>query len=471
MKVLLVNPPGFDGIKFVREGRCAERESAFSYSLPPHSLLSIASVMRREGIDVNILDSIAERKTFEDLEGVLRKSNYDVILINTIINTMHSDTKVAELAKKHGIFSAFIGIFPTAMDVWCLKNSKADAVIRNEPEITALHMVKALDKKIPLENVRGITFKSRNRIKRNKARPFEKNMETFRIETRDMIDNSLYKMPFSNDPVALVAPSRGCPYKCTFCAASIYYGNELRCRKAGSIFEEICEIYHEHKIRDIGLWAEVFLRDKKNFSDLLDLLRREKMDINLYTTSRVDIVDYATMREMKSVGFRSIAFGIESGSQKILNRARKGTTVRQSFDSIKSAKKSGLQTVCHMVLGLPGETKQTMGESLEFAVKSDPDFFNFYIALPYPGTEFYEEAIRNKWIKSDKWDEFEINKAVISYDNLTAEEIEKFRQKAFLKFYLRPGKMLNTMVKIPPHNYLKFFSSLPNFAKDWIFTK
>ncbi|UCC91312.1 MAG: radical SAM protein, partial [Candidatus Aenigmatarchaeota archaeon] len=389
MKVFLINPPSYKGIDFVREGRCAERTSAFSYSLPPHTLMSIATLMRKGNFQPKITDCIEEHINFRELEHEIKKENPGMIIINTTTPTIHGDLKVGRIAKKYGIFSALVGTFPSVMDEWCLRNSKADAVVRNEPEITSLELAKRISRQKNLKNVRGVTFREGNRIIRNKPRPFERDMEKFRVEARDLVNNRLYKMPFSNDPVAMVAPSRGCPFNCTFCITQNYYGNRLRSRKAECIFEEIRDVYNSQGIKDIALWAESFLIDKKGIRELMTLLKGEKMDINLYITSRVDSVDYPLMKRMKSSGFRSIGFGVESGSQEILDRCRKGITTAQSRDAINSAKKAGLQTMCHMIFGLPGETPETMRASLNFALKTDPDFYNFYTAIPYPGTEFY----------------------------------------------------------------------------------
>jgi anaerobic magnesium-protoporphyrin IX monomethyl ester cyclase len=469
MKVLLVNPPKYNGIGFVREGRCAERESAFSYSLPPHSLMSIATLLKKECFEPKIMDCMIDDMNFGTLERHVERVKPDLIIINTAISTIYGDLKVAETAKKNGIFSALIGTFPTIMDEWCLKNSDADAVIRNEPEITSLELAKSLSRNKGLKDVEGLTLKEGGAIIKNDPRPFEKNMDIFRVDTRDIVNNRAYKMPFSSKPVAMVAPSRGCPFNCTFCVSRIYYGRKLRTRSPESIAEELREVRDDYGIRDIALWAEGFLLDKKCSNALMEMLKKEKIDVNLYITSRVDAVDYDFMKKMKAVGFRSIAFGVESGCQKILDRARKGITPKQSMDAIRAAKKANLQTMCHMIFGLPGETNETMRKSLAFASRTDADFYNFYTAIPYPGTAFYEEASRKKWIKTYRWDQYEINKAVVGYANLTREDIEKFRQQAFVKYYTRPKKIFNTLGKIPKRDYIKFFSSVPSFIADWIF--
>lgn len=468
MKVLLVDPPPYENLDFVREGRCHERASAFCYMLPPLSLMSIASFLKRRGNKVEIKDCIANNLDYEELKKIVKDLDPGLIISSTGTSSIYGDLKIGGVGTEFEIPTAVIGDFCSVKDEWCLENSEVDFIIRNEPEKTAVKLTEAIEGGKKLKEVKGISFKKKGEVIRNEKRPFIEDTSKLYIDTRDLVDNEKYNLTLSDGPLAMVTSSRGCPHSCTFCTASIFYGKKPRYRKPEAIFEEMRRCKHQG-IDNIALWGENYPSNRKFIMQLSKLLQKEDLNVKWHLTSRVDEVDQEMLRVMKKGGCETLMLGVESGSQKILDRANKNIKLRQTRKAVEKAKEVGLKTSAHMIFGLPGETRETMKKSQKFALELDPDFFNFYCAVPFPGTDFYREARRKNWIDTYDWSKYELNQSVISYPHLKAEEIEEFRRGAFLKFYSRPKKAFQIFKKAD--NKLSLLKSVPKFLKNWVYNK
>lgn len=470
-KVLLINPPSNFNSKYIREGRCNQRSEAFSYFLPPLSLLSIGSLLRRNNIKVKIIDFEAKKRKIKKFIKIAKKFNPELIISSVAIETIYSDLKFLEMMKR--ITNAFVGVmgvFPTVEYEWILKNYNIDFVIRNEPEITALEISKIKKENFfkEIKEIKGVAFKINNKIFKNPEREFYHDINYFKVDSYDLIDVKDYNLPFSNRPVGLVSPERGCPFNCIFCVASIYYGKKPRYKKVNVVIDEINHLVYENKVKDIGFWSEVLTLNKKFTIEIFKSIIKEKIDANFYLTTRVDNVNKEILKIMKKANVITVAFGIESASQKILDTAKKGITVKQIKDAIKNIKLYNMNALGHVIFGLPGETLSSMKTTLNFVLKNKVDFTNFYIAVPYPGTEFFELAKSKGWIKTFDWSKYGLQNAVISYPHLPDHILEKFRKHAFLKFYSSPQKILSVIKAINIRDCLPFFKEIVRVYSNWI---
>jgi radical SAM superfamily enzyme YgiQ (UPF0313 family) len=469
MKVTLINPPEYQGYKYVREGRCEQRTSSYQYLLPPLSLMSIAAVLEKEGINVKILDCIAENISLEKLEKILEKERPELIIVNLSTPSYYGDAKVAEISKKLNIFSAVIGVHCSALPEETLNDTKFDAVIRGEPEITARELVKELEKKdTKLEKINGLSYRTGEEIKHNASRQYINNLDELPFPARHLVDNKKYLFPFSKEPWTLLSANRGCPYNCIFCTAHLYCGRNQRFRSPQNIADEIEEIATKFKVKNIGMWGEIFTLNKDIVEKVCNEIKRRKLDINWYVTSRVDSLDENRIKNLISAGCKALTLGIESGSQKILNNIKKGITVQQSLRTIRLCKKHDLEIQAHLIFGLPGETKETIKETIKFINKANPDYANFYCAVPFPGTEFWDYVIKNNYLLTRDWSKFEINNAIISYPNLKATEIQNAKKMAFIKFYFRQNKIAEILNKYKISEYKQLFKDGFIFFKEWV---
>lgn len=473
MKVLILNPPAYKGIKFIREGRCEQRLSSFQYVMVPISLPSIAGLLREKGHELRIVDSMVEDYGIAEVKEEIRRFDPSLIIVDMSTVTYFGDAATIEALKEGEDYHiAAIGTHVTALPEATLKETKLDSVIRGEPEETSLCLADALENANKLSEVEGISFRQNGQILHNPSRPFIENLDQLPFPARDLIKNDRYTMPVSNRPYTLVITSRGCSHNCIFCTARQYYGCRLRKRTPKNIVDEIEEIIKRFGITDITMWSDTFTLDREFVVGVCNEIKRRGLGFNWMTNSRVDRVDKGLLKLMKEAGCSMLSFGIESGSQRILNNVRKGTTLEQAEQVFIWTKELGIETIAHFILGLPGETKETIAETIRFARKLDPDYPQFYGAIPFPGTEFYELAANNGWITTNDWSKYELNQAIVSTPSLSVEQLGRARKKAFRSFYLRPRYIGKTLAK------LKSFGELLNiikqglsFAEEWVFSK
>ena len=470
MKILIINPPAIDGIGFVREGRCEQRTASFQYLMVPISLPSIAAVVREGGHDVRIIDCIAEETDVDGLAAIFKEYQPDLALFNFSTVTFYGDSEVThtlrEISDAH--FTA-IGVHVTTMAQDTLERSALDSIVRREPEMTALALADALQADNPLSGVEGITFRSEEGIIANPDRPLVEDLDSLPFPARDLIKNELYVAPLSDKPQTLVVTSRGCPYACVYCTAHRYYGKRPRMRSATNIVDEIQECVERYGITEITMWSDTFTIDRETVLAVCDEIERRDLSFNWMCNSRVDTVDLEMLKRMKQTGCMVMSYGVESGVQEILDNIKKGTTIEQIRQAFLWTREAGIESMAHIVLGLPGESLETIEATKKLVRQIKPDYVQFYAAVPFPGTEFYRMAREEGWLITNDWSRFEINQAIISTPLLSAEQLEAARKEAFNKFYLRPSYMWQKATEIRSfEDARRLFRGGIDFLRSWV---
>lgn len=470
MRILIINPPAVEGVKFVREGRCEQRLSSFQYVMVPISLPSIAGILRHYGYDVKILDCIAGDISTDKVLKVAVEFDPSLIVVNFSTVTFHGDCKLVDALSEvfNGHITA-IGAHVTTLSEDSLKTSRLNSVIRGEPEITCLRLADSIKNGDDLATVDGISYKAGSNIFHNKSRDFIEDLDNLPFPARELIDNQRYTLPIINRPYTLLISSRGCPYNCIFCTANTYYGKKLRLRSPENILREIEHIITKHGIRDITMWSDTFTLNRDFVVKICQGIIESGLNIFWMSNSRVDKVDRELLSLMKRAGCIGISYGVESGVQEILDNIKKGITIQQIRDAFRWTHEVGIETLAHIIFGLPGETKDTIEQTIRFVINLDPDYAQFYCAIPFPGTEFYDTASKNNWIVADNWSRYELNQAIISTIKLPAEDLKRARIMAYRRFYLRPRYILKRLNKIRSFKDLSFaIKQTINFANEWV---
>lgn len=437
--VVIVNPPAVNGIAYIREGRCEQRLDSFQYCMVPISLPSIAALLRREGFDVSILDCIADQVTFGEAVGQISAARPGLTLVDVSTASLPGDLAFIRALKEAGVgHVTAIGTHVTVLDEETLLGSRLDSVIRNEPEVTALELARALASSGDLSAVDGVTFRGEGGVVvRNPDRPYIEDLDILPTPARDLLHNEKYTLPVINRPYTLLIPSRGCGYRCIYCTAPIYYGKKLRMRSVDSVLDEMEEIVARQALRDITMWSDTFTMNRDFVVRICEGIRDRGIEVNWMCNSRVDRVDLDLLRLMRSTGCIGISYGLESGVQEILDNAKKDITLDQIKDAFRWTREAGIESLAHVIFGLPGETWKTVRQTIKFVKDVDPDYAQFYAAVPFPGTEYKKMAEEKGWIVSRDWSAYELNQAVISTPALSAEDLEKARRTAYRAFYLR----------------------------------
>lgn len=469
MKVLILNPPSLDGIGFVREGRCEQKLSSYQYVLLPVSLVYIASVLKKHDFKVKIIDAVAEKIECGTLIKMVGKYSPRLIILNVSTVTFNNDMKVAEKIKKFfpHIHISAIGVHVTALPGEAL-SYRIDSVIRREPEITAYKLALAVSREGSFKKVLGLSYKEKSKKLHNPDRSWIKKLDNLPFPARELVKNEKYLMAMSKKPHTVLVSSRGCNQNCIFCTARQYYGNELRLRSAKNVADEMEEVKRKFKINYITMWSDTFTLDRDFVINLCKEINKRKLKVEWMCNSRVDTVDEEMLEMMKRAGCIGIAFGVESGVQEILNRAGKNTKIWQIKLAFEMMRKVGIESLAHFIFGLPGETKKTIKETIKFAKEIDPDYAQFYCAVPFPGTPLRTLCEQNKWIATTNWRDYEINQAVVETEHLSRKELENARRFAYISFYFRPRYVWKRFSKVKSiGDFFFLLTHSYRFFRDW----
>ena len=470
MEVLIINPPIAGKIKYIREGRCEQRLSSFQYMMPPISLVSIAALLEKNGFRVKVLECIGKNLQFTDVQREIAEFKPRLLIINFSTATYFNDLKFVGLVRN--LTSAHltaIGVHVSALAQETLSQSSLDSVVRGEPEAACLDLALAILQRKGLERVNNLSFKDKQGVVNNPGGYFIEDLNALPFPARHLIDNNCYSLPTTSRPYTMVISSRGCPYKCIFCTARQYYGEKPRFRDPKNIITEVEEIVNRFKIKDIVMWADTFTLNRDLVMEFCALIKSRNLKFNWMCNSRVDKVDEEMLVAMRKAGCRGIAYGIESGVQSILDSVKKGVSVKQIEKAFSLTLKAKIPSLGHVILGLPGETRETIKQTLNFLKKLNCDYAQFYCAIPFPGTDFYSLAKENGWLVTDDWSKFELNQAIIRTPFLSEEELRLYRKRAYASFYLRPGYIFKKMGRLIPMCFSgKAGRKIFSFLKDWI---
>lgn len=418
---------------------------------------------------MSVIDGSVELLDEEALRRRVRTMDPGLVVFNISTPTCETDQAtvktVADCVDAH---RTAIGIHVTALPEETLKRSKLDSVVRGEPEQTVADLADVLAGGGGTDRVSGLSYTSKDGIHHNPDRPFIDDPDLLPTPARDLLDERDYFLPLPRRPYALIVPSRGCPHQCTFCAAHLYYGRKLRLRKAQRVVDEIQEVIERGTVRDIVMWSDSFTQDRRWVLDICDEITRRGLDVRWMCNSRVDNLDAEMARAMKRSGCTGISFGIESGDQRILDLMHKGTTTKQGRTAVATARAAGIPILAQFILGIPGETAESIKRTVAYARELDPDYAQFYCAVPQPGTALFEEAERKGYLDTRDWSRFELNQAVLSTDTLGSAELRRARVRAYLNFYLRTTVLRRLATRVELRALADTGVMAARFAWGWV---
>jgi radical SAM superfamily enzyme YgiQ (UPF0313 family) len=469
--VLIVNPPSPDGHVYIRDTCRWGRKSREKMVWPQTSLAYLAAMLPAS-LSVRIIDAIAEEMTLERFLEEIRKEKPRFYVSYVTGTTFDVDARGIQEAKREGATTIAIGTHASAVPGNTLELiPELDGVIRHEPETTFREIVDRVTAGQRWDGCLGTAYRdAAGAIHVAPDRPLIKSLDELPVPRQHLLPLDRYKMPFLGNRYVWVLTNRGCPYSCTYCFEGVVWGKSVRYRSAESIYKELLYLA-EHKVHNILFLADLFTYNRKGVVELCDLILQRGLKVRWTCNSRVDTLDEEMIVKMKQAGCWLIAFGIESGSQKVLDNVKKDAKVDDAVGAINLCNKHGIKTWGYFILGLPGETKETVRETIDLAKKLPLDIALFHVAMPYAGTEFYFQAVANGWLNTYDWKHFDMNdSAVIGYEGFGADEILAATKQAFREFYLRP-KQAWRLFKLmrASGDFGMLWSVARNFLK-WIFT-
>lgn len=449
-----------------------QRDGAWTSVWAPVTLATAAAVLRQSGFEVELIDSTVEDVDWKVLRQTIAEYDPWMVVINTATPSIESDLGVASLVNEVNpeIHTLALGIHVTALpDASFDLDPHIEMLARGEPEYTIRDAAVALKEGGDLSEVPGLSYRDmEGEVHHNEKRPFIDDLDQLPFPAWDLIDFGLYRMPFSGKPFLLVASARGCPYACTFCANKVYYGARLRRRSPERIVDEIEWIVENFGITDFLFWSESFTNDQEYAIETAEEIMRRGLDIDWVCNSRVDTVSPRLLRTIKEAGCWMIGYGVESGSQEVLDRVRKGTSLTDAVQAVRMAHEVGLEVTGHCMLGFPGETRETMQSTVDFAKFLELDYAQFYCAVAFPGSPLYENCEENGWLVESDWKYFEQNFSVIRTPQLTPDEVMKARETAFRQFYTQPRVVTGSLRKIRSGGDITNFARMLRDFLGWV---
>jgi anaerobic magnesium-protoporphyrin IX monomethyl ester cyclase len=419
MKILLVSPT-FTGIY----GNFSPA-AKIGVLYPPLGLASLAANIKGNH-EIKIIDL----ELNPDILGALHDFNPDLVGITFTTPLFSNALDLFKLVKEYNddIWTVAGGPHSSALPESVASNPFIDTVIPGEGEIAfnkfLANPVKGImPKETLIEDLDSIKWPDRNYLENNKY---------------------VWSVPGKGiQPMATIMTSRGCPFKCIFCSQKVIFGNNVRYRSVASVVEEMKYVVDKFNITHFSVLDDTLGLNNERTYELCDAIISEKLNITFEGYTRVNVVTLELLKKLKAAGLNRISFGVESGNQHILNAVKKGTTLEQIKKAYDIADEVGLETRLSVIFGLPGETKETIKNTINFikGLKCKQAYVN--VGTPFPGTEYYENAksgvgglklLSSDWTQYRRW-----GSAVISANDLTPDDLVRWQRKALLKFYLRPS--------------------------------
>ena len=443
--VLFVNPPSPDGCIYIRDINRSGRRSRERTIWPQTSLAYLAAVAKRAGYVVDILDCIADEMSWEQYLSYIKENKPKWIVVQAISSTFTNDMYATYIGVRYNIKTVVVGPHVTALPVETMKCfPSCDFGIVGEAEETLEELLKVVDGAGELEQIKNLVYRSHGEIIVNEERPFIKDLDSLPTPLHELLPVDKYQLPYVGKRYTFVLHSRGCPNSCYFCRQNIMWKSQPRLRSPENIYTEL-EYLDKLGIHNIMFHADTFTQDRNNVMGICRKIISNKLKIRWICNGRTDLVDREMLELMKEAGCWMINYGIESGDQDILTRCNKGenATVDAARKAVMMTKAAGIKVWGYFIIGLPGETKDTIRETSRFARSLPLDMVNFAVGAPYPGTEFYKQAVENGWLESNEWEDFDQNySAIVSYPQLSSKEIMHAIRNCYIEWFIRPHGLM-----------------------------
>lgn len=484
--IVLVNPPTPDGGLWIRSQHRVGRRTRENMVWPQVSLAQLAAMLHPEH-SVAIIDANAERMDWPAFTKRLDELQPKYYLTQVTAPTLENDMYGCFLARARGAQTIAFGTHVTPIPVETMRSFPAlDFILVGEPDLTIRDLLDHLEGKldqrpetirrlfdnhdplyqpaidengqIDLHRVKGLVWRKGSEIIVNFTRPFIRELDEMPHPLHHLLPIDKYRMPMIRGPFTFIVSSRGCPAGCTYCIKHVTYQFTTRLRSPENMMEELWML-KKLGMNNIHMYADLFTVSREQVMGLCELMIKEQINIRWTCNSRVDYVDEEMLQTMAKAGNWLISWGIESGNEQILRHARKGAYTDKAERALTWARAAGIRNWGYFIIGLPGETEETIRQTIDFSKRLPLDIALFHVAAPYPGTPFFFEVIQNGWFRpGTRWEQVDMDKGtVLDYPGLSAEKLLYWQKRAFREWAIRPGPMLT---------YLKMLVSDPSTLRS-----
>ncbi len=532
LDVLLVNPPAPDGGIWIRSQHRVGRRSRENMIWPQVSLAQLAALLAPD-YSIEIVDAIAMRMSWEKYIELLRDRQPRYYLTQIAGPTLTNDMYGVFLARSLRSVTIGFGTHVTPMAMETLRAYPAlDFVLRGEPEASLRELIDTFETArgrwvfgenghlldpdkltepashsrmwkiwteadsdwkpawmIPwenplgdknskefcfppdrqLESIKGLGWRKRGEIIINPDRPFIKSLDDLPIPLHHLLPFNAYRAPLVKGPYTFIVTGRGCPAGCKFCIKHVNYQYTVRLRSPEKLVEEMA-VLRDLGIHHVQMYADLFTANRDQVMQLCQLIQKNKLDMTWTCNSRVDFVDQEMLQTMAEAGCLLMAWGIESANEAVLKKAHKGYRLEQAGEALNWAKQAGIMNWGYFIIGLPGETVQSIKQTIALSKKLPLDIALFHVAAPYPGTPFFFEVLENGWFRQGtNWEEVDMDAGtVLDYPGLKAEELLYWQRRAFREWALRPRPLFTYLKSMNTWQGLKSALNIGLQTLGWL---
>ena len=454
-RVMLIYPPGKLYQRSEDRAQCNIEDSAVATVHACNDLGYAAAVLRNGGFGVFLRDYQTELESEETVISDIKSFKPDFLFMSVTNATVIDDLAFLKRIKKHGDFKVVLkgAIFFNIKEELLseLDLSDVDFLIGGEEEFVILDLARlAICGEGEAERIDGILYKTEGgEFRKTSFCAWNNELDSLPFPARDLMNNALYTRPDTGEPMATVTVARGCPSKCTYCLTPIISGRALRERSVENVFEELEECYNKFGIKNFFFKADTFTLNKEWAMKLCDKIINSNLGgkIEFTVNSRADTVSPELLKKLKEAGCFMFAIGFESGCDETLKRVKKGTTVQDNINAAKLVKEAKLPLLGFFMVGFPWESEADIKKTLAFIPKLNPDFIEIHIAMPYYGTELYDDCKKYKTISDTAFGFDYYSPNTKGTAKVSMERIIKLKKQANLKFYLRPKYIAEKTLK------------------------
>jgi hopanoid biosynthesis associated radical SAM protein HpnJ len=444
MRPLFLNAPTFEDFDGGAGARYQASREVTSFWYPTWLCFPAGMI---EGS--RVVDAPVQKLTLDDCLKIAL--DYDMVVIYTSTPTLRLDTETARRikAQKPATVTVFTGPHATILPEETLSagGGAIDIVCRGEFDYTVKELAEGRD----WNAVDGISYLRDGIVRHTPDRAMLTDLDALpfasQVYQRDLPINE-YVIPHIRHPYVSIYTSRGCPARCTFCLwPQTYSGHTMRMRSPENVYQEVKWIKENlPQVRDISFDDDTFSADQRHARAVAELIA--PLGVSWVINARANC-DYETLRIMRDAGLHHVIVGFESGDEQILKNIRKGVTRVQAEEFTRNCKKLGITIHGAFIMGLPGETRETIRNTIEYAKKLDLESIQVSLASPYPGTEFFEQCKREGWLTSETFlDDTGHQSCVISYPHLSNQEIFDGVELFYNKFYFRPKYIIRSIMRM-----------------------
>lgn len=389
-------------------------------------LAYIAAALERAGVEVQILDLVVFPYSRKLMESVLKE--FRPHIAGTTAVTMTFDNAMDVIKDVKSIDPSIVTVMGGPHVTFCAEETisrypEIDFIVLGEGEETVVELAKAVDSMSNHSGIEGIAFRGKSGVVNTGLRKKRVDVDSLPLPARHLLPLGRYRalgMPVS------MTTSRGCPFKCIFCVGRKMVGAKVRYRNPKSVVDEM-EYLAGFGFRQINVADDLFTSNENHCLKVCDEIIKRGLEIKWTSFARVDTVSVKVLKRMKEAGCHTVSFGIESGNREMLKRIKKGITLEQVTEAVKMCNEAGVSPHASFILGLPGETPETLRETVEFGNRLKDMGVNhgFHLLAPFPGTEVREEKEKfDIKFLSDNWRDYHANRAIVETSSVTRNMLD-----------------------------------------------